>query len=192
MLRIYTLGIQKKELKELFRHDEISESIYTKNLNIIETQTEHVEQDHNKLKSRNVYLTNWAGVLSNIVRRMLFLPIKKNDPQELYLYYRTQYLLISKVLEELYCLENSHLSEIFDEPQTIQNVIAIYQHLKAVTEQQMQHEIESNQELLDQLNEQSAINLLQTVQNDTLNELHDNEIITAKLHVLLNKELNHW
>jgi hypothetical protein len=32
MLRIYTLGIQVKELKTLFRYDEVSESIYKKTL----------------------------------------------------------------------------------------------------------------------------------------------------------------
>jgi CPA1 family monovalent cation:H+ antiporter len=192
MLRIYTLGIQKKELKELFRNDEISESIYKKNLNILETQTEKVEQDSTKLKSLNAYLTTWVGALYNILRRVFFLPARKNDPRELYLYYQTQNLLISKVLEEMHLLKNSHLNEIFDDQNAIQNVINIYQDLQQVTEQQMLHEIESNQEMLDYLNEQSAINLLQTVQSDTLKELHDNEIITNKLHVILNKELNNW
>ena len=190
MLRIYTLGLQKKELKELFRHNEINESIYKKNLNILETQTERVEQDQAELKSINIYLTNWPNILRNFIRKLFFLSAKENDPQELYLYYRTQYLLISKVLEEMHLLKNSHLSEIFDDPKAIENVITLYQHLRQVTEQQMQDEIKSNQELLDQLNEQSALSLLQSVQHDTLKELHDNEIITNKLYVLLNKELN--
>ncbi len=192
MLRIYTLNIQKKELKALFQHDEISENIYKKNLNILETQTERVEQDSSKLTSLNAYLTNWAGVFNDFFRKIFFLPERKDDPVELYLYYQTQYLLISKVLDEMYEFDNSHLSEIFDDPKAIQNVITIYQQLKKVTKQQMEKEIESNQEMLDQLNEQSAINLLQTVQTDTLKELHDNDIITNKLHVILNKELNNW
>ncbi|NOQ14986.1 MAG: sodium:proton antiporter [Methyloprofundus sp.] len=192
MLRLYTLKIQKNELKALFKHDEISESIYKKNLNILETQTERVEQDSKKLKSLNAYFSTWAGVFNNITRKIVFLPDRKEDPKELYLYYQTQYLLISKVLEEMQQLDKSHLSEIFDDPKAISNVIAIYQELKKVTEQQMQKEIESNQEMLDYLNEQSAIMLLQTVQTDTLTELHDKEIITNKLHVILNKELNQW
>lgn len=192
MLRLYTLRIQKKDLKVMFQHDEISESIYKKNLTILETQTERVEQGQKKLKSLNVYLPNGDNILVSIARKIFFLPAKKEDPQELYLYYRTQYLLISKVLEELNNLNNSHLSEIFDTSKAIQNVIGMYQHLKNVTEQQMQGEIESNQDLLDQSNELAAIHLLQTVQNDTLDELHDKEIITTKLHIILNKELNNW
>ena len=192
MLQLYTLKIQKKKLKALFRNDEISESIYKKNLDILEIQTERVEQDSTKLKSLNAYLTTWAGVFNNIIRKVFFLPDRKNAPEELYLYYQTQYLLISKVLDEMQHLKNSHLSEIFDDPKAIRNVTAIYQELKKVTEQQMQNEIESNPEMLDHLNELSAINLLQTVQTDTLKELHDYEIITNKLHVILNKELNNW
>ncbi len=188
MLRIYTLGIQKKKLKELFSQNEISEGIYKKNLNIIETQTERVEQDHSKLKSLNKYLSNWGGLFNG----RFFRSSPKIDHAELYLYYRTQFILISKVLEELHGLKKSHLSEIFDDSDAIHNVIVIYKELKKVTEKQMLHEIESNQEMLDQLNEQSAIDLLQTVQTDTLNELHDNEIITNKLYVILNKELNDW
>ena len=192
MLQIYTLGIQKKELKALFRHDEISEIIYKKNLDILETQTERVEQDSSKLKSLNTYLSSWAGFFSSVFRKLFFLPDRKENPRELYLYYQTQYLLISKVLEEMHHLKNSHLSEIFDDPEAIHQVIVIYQQLKKVTEQKMLHEIESNKEMLEQLNEESAINLLQTVQMRTLKELHKKEIITNKLHVILNKELNNW
>lgn len=192
MLKIYTLGIQKKELKVLFRHDEISESIYKKNLNILETQTEKVEQDSSQLKSLNAYLSNWCNICDVFIRKILFLPGQKKDPRELYLYYHTQSFLISKVLEEMQRLKKSHLNEIFDDTKAIENVICIYQKLKKVTEQQMQYEIESNQGMLENLNEQAAINLLQTVQTDTLKELHDDEIITNKLHVILNKELNKW
>ena len=191
ILRIYTLGIQKRELKELFRRNEINESIYKKNLSILETQTERVEQDQPKLQSLNAYFTGRLGnFMNNIARRLLFLPANQDDPQELYLYYRTQYKLINKVLDEMSNLENSPLVEIFDDQQALQSVISIYQNLKDKTVQQMRHEIQSNQELLDDLNEQSAKALLHTCQNDTLKELHDNEIITSKLYVLLNKELN--
>jgi len=192
MLRIYTLAVQKKELKALFRHDEISESIYKKNLNILETQTERVEQDSDTLKSLNAYFTTWMGILNNAFRKLFFLSDKKADPRELYLYYQTQYHLITKVLEEMHQLQDSHLCEIFDDQKAINSVITIYQDLKTATEQQMKNELDSNKDMLDHLNEQSAINLLQTVQTATLKELHKGEIITNKLHVILNKELNNW
>ena len=189
MLRIYTLAIQKTELKELFRRDEINESIYKKNLSILETQTERVEQDVPKLKSLNTYLNSRIGQFNSFLRRILFLPEKSNDSQELYLYYRTQYKLIKKAINELDSLENSPLIEIFDEPQAIQNVKNIYQYLKNKTVQQMKNEIHSNKDLLDDLNEQSAKSLLAMTKKDTLEELHKHEIISSKLYVLLKKEM---
>ncbi|NOQ35495.1 MAG: sodium:proton antiporter, partial [Methylococcaceae bacterium] len=190
ILRIYTLGIQKRELKRMFQHDEINESIYKKNLTILETQTERVEQDQPKLKSLNAYLTSWTSYfVNNIGRRTLFLPANNEEPEELYLYYRTQYKLINKVLDEMSRLQNSPLVEIFGDSKALQSVISIYQNLKSKTVEQMKNEISSNQALLDDLNAQSAKAFLHTVQHDTLKELHDHEIITSKLYVLLSKEL---
>ena len=190
MLRIYTLALQKSELKELFRRDEINESIYKKNRLILETQTERVEQDRPKLESLNAYLYSWVGRFKNLLRRLLFLPDNQSESHELYLYYRTQYRLICKVLDELAVMENSPLIEIFDDPKALQNVLKIYQDLKNKTVLQMQQEIQSNRDLLDDMNEQSAKALLDITYTDTLEELHDHEIISSKLYVLLKKEMS--
>jgi Na+:H+ antiporter len=192
MLRIFTLAMQKAELKEIFRRNEINEIIYKKNLTILETQTERVEQDKPKLSSLNAYFFSWFGNLSHnaFFRRVFFLRDKENDPQELYLYYRTQYKLISKVLDELYDLENTSLAEVFDDSKAVQNVIAIYLGLKRKTEREMQYVLKTNQELLDELNEKSAEAQLQEAKNQSLKELHDSEIISGKLYVLLSKEMN--
>jgi len=190
ILLIYTLALEKSELKELLRRNEINESIYKKNLNILETQTERVEQDRADQESLNAYIKTWGVYLRSGIQRMLFLPGNQNESQEAYLYYRTQYKVITKVLDELLLLEQSPLIEIFDDKQAIQDVISIYQHLKRDAEQQMKAELITNQRLLDDMNEQALIALLHTFRNDTLKELHDNEIITGKLYVLLNQELS--
>ena len=86
-------------------------------------------------------------------------------------------------------MENSPLVEIFDDAQAIHNVTNIYQGLKKKTVQQMEHEILSNRGLVDDINEQSAKALLHMTQADTLKELHEDEIISSKLHVLLKNEM---
>jgi CPA1 family monovalent cation:H+ antiporter len=93
------------------------------------------------------------------------------------------------VLDELAVMENSPLVEIFDDAQAIHNVTNIYQGLKKKTVQQMEHEILSNRGLVDDINEQSAKALLHMTQADTLKELHEDEIISSKLHVLLKNEM---
>ncbi len=190
MLRIYTLAIQKGELKELFRRDEINDIIYKKNLAILETQTERVEQDKDKLKSLNDYFYSWIGLLSRFLKRVLFFWSKSNESHQLYLYYRTQFKLINKVLDELDLIQKSPLVEVFGDHQAIDNVRKLYMFLKDQNAQQMEHEILTNKNIVDEMNEESAIALLRTHHEDTLADLHENEIISSKLYVLLKKELH--
>jgi CPA1 family monovalent cation:H+ antiporter len=189
MLRIYTLALQKSELKEIFRRGEINENIYKKNLSILETQTERVEQDRPQLESLNTYLDSWLGKLTHYIKRLFLASTRLSEQQELYLYYRTQYKLVSKVTDDLEAIKNSPLIEIFDDPTAIWNVEKLYQHLRNKTVQQMANEIHSNKELVDDMNAQSAKALLNITQADTLKDLHQHEIISSKLYVLLKKEM---
>ncbi len=190
MLLLYTLAVQKRELKELFRREEINESIYKRNLAILETQTERVEQDKPQIDSLNDYLDNWINKFNHILHRLLFLPDNINKTQEHYLYYRTQNKLITKALEELVLIKNSALIEIFDDPIAIENTTNIYQQLKNKNIQQMKHELLSNKALLDDLNLQSAEALLNMARMDTLKKLHTKEIISSKLFILLKQEID--
>lgn len=190
MLRIYTLALQKSELKEIFRRGEVNENIYKKNLLILETQTEHVEQDRPQLDSLNTYLHSWLSQLNRFFKRMFTSSSRLSESQELYLYYRTQYKLINKVIDDLASIKNSPLIEIFDDPKAFQNVENIYQYLLEKTVVQMANEIKSNKDLVDDFNEQSAKALLRITQADTLKDLHKHEIISKKLYLLLKQEMN--
>lgn len=189
LLRIYTLALQKIELKEIFRRGEINENIYKKNLLILDTQIERVEQDKAKPQSLNAYFSSWISRCENFVNNIFTLSNNTSDSQELYLYYRTQYKLINKVINELALVESSPLIEVFDDPKALQNVKNIYHFLMQKTELQMEQEILSNKDLLDDLNEQSAKALLDITHADTLKDLHEHEIISNKLYVLLNNEI---
>ncbi|RLA23962.1 MAG: sodium:proton antiporter [Gammaproteobacteria bacterium] len=190
MLRIYTLALQKSELKEIFRRGEINENIYKKNILILETQTERVEQDHKQIESLNAYFHSWVGKCKRINNRFFSSSTGLSESQELYLYYRTQFKLINKVIDDLTLIKNSPLVEIFDDPKALKNVENIYHHLKKKTILQMEHEIQSNKDLVDDFNEQSAKALLSITQADTLKDLHKHEIISSKLYLLLKKETN--
>ena len=72
----------------------------------------------------------------------------------------------------------------------MQNATQIYQQLQNKNVQQMKHELLSNKDLLDDLNEQSALALLNMTKTDTLKDLHANEIISSKLFILLKKEID--
>ena len=53
----------------------------------------------------------------------------------------------------------------------------------------MSEEIQSNKDLVDDMNEQSAKALLDITQADTLKDLHKHEITSSKLYLLLKNEI---
>jgi CPA1 family monovalent cation:H+ antiporter len=191
MLSLFALSIEKNELKEIFRRGEINEEGYKKILSILEIQSTRVKEEKPLLYAPNENFSQRISLrILNLLRKLISLPPKANDTEEVYLYYRTEYKLTTKVLHELAELENSHLRELFNEKQAVDNLVKIYQHLQAKTEARMKQEISANQALLDRLNQQAAKNLLHDLQNETLSELHQYEIITTKLYISLKKELN--
>ena len=135
MLSLFALSLEKNELKEIFRRAEINEVGYKKILNTLETQIARVKQEKKQQFVPNEYFSEPLYIrLINIVRKILFLPPKPADPEEVYLYYRTQYKLISKVIHELSALENSHLIEVFSDKHALKHMFSIYQELRARTE----------------------------------------------------------
>jgi monovalent cation:H+ antiporter, CPA1 family len=190
MLSLFALNMEKTELKEIFRRGEINEVGYKKILNTLETQIARVkEEKQQQFAPKEYFIEPLLIRLTNIVRKVFSLPPKPADPEEVYLYYRTQYKLISTVIHELSVLESSHLIQVFNDKNAIRHICSVYKNLLANTEAHMKMEITSNQVLLDRLNQQAAKNLLRDIQNDTLMELHKKEIINTKLYILLKKEL---
>ncbi|MFA5922627.1 MAG: cation:proton antiporter [Methylococcaceae bacterium] len=190
MLSLFALNLEKTELKEIFRRDEINETGYKKILNTLETQIARVKQEkEQKFAPKEYFIEPLHIRLINIVLKLFSLPPKPADLEEVYLYYRAQYKLISKVIHELSTLENSHLIEVFNDKHAIKHIYSVYQNLLANTEAHMKEEIISNQVLRDRLNQQAAKNQLHDIQNDTMKELYENEIIDTKLYILLKKEL---
>ena len=190
MLSLFALSLEKAELKEIFRRGEINEVGYKKILNTLETQIARVkEEKQQQFAPKEYFIEPLHMRLINYVRKLFSLPPKPADPEEVYLYYRTQYKLISTVIHEISVLDNSHLVEVFNDKNAIKHICSVYKNLLANTEAHMKKEITANQVLLDRLNQQAAKNLLHDIQNDTLAELHKKEIITTKLYILLKKEL---
>ncbi len=190
MLRIYAVGIEKDELKEIFLRGEITEKIYKKILTLLTIQTDRIEHHQKQVASANEHfpiddMERFVLLLS----RLAFWRDHSFKPEELYLYYRTLNKLIRRVIEKLTSLGSSSLSEIFDDKSSLERLIALYQDLHFNTEHKMQRLLKTNPTLLDRLNKDTAELSLHAVQMDTISELHKNEIITSKLYIMLNNEL---
>ena len=190
MLRIYALGIEKGELKEIFQRGEANEKIYKKIFNMLSIQTERIERGHSQVASANEHFPiDGIERLVLLISRLAFWRDHSFKPEELYLYYRTLNKLIGRVIEQLTSIGNSSLSEMFDDKSALEKLLTLYQALHVNTEIKMEGILKKNSTLLNRLNNDAAEISLLAVQTQTLTKLNKNEIITDKLFIMLKHEL---
>ncbi len=190
LLRIFVLGMEKSELKEIYHRSDINEKVYKKILNLLDIQMARIEKGHSQLnKLDEKFPVDGIERLINGVRRLLFLSSQNLQPQELYIYYRTQYQMLETVVGRLEGLQNTSLGEIFDDADALRRTIDLYKALAANTKQNLDKMIESNYELLTHFNSVSGQKTLDTQQMETLAKLSKNEIISSKLYIMLFNEL---
>jgi CPA1 family monovalent cation:H+ antiporter len=190
LLRIYALGIEKGELKDIFQRGEINEKIYKKILNMLSIETERIERGQAQVASADErFPLDGLERFVKFMSRIVFWRDRTIKSEELYVYYRTLNKIIARVVEQLTSLGGSSLSEIFDDKTALEKLLALYKDLQANTRRKMEAEIANNAALLNRLNEAAAEVSLHTAQLQALNELHKNEIITGKLYIMLHNEL---
>ncbi|MGZ8196035.1 MAG: hypothetical protein ACXWTH_10465 [Methylosarcina sp.] len=110
-------------------------------------------------------------------------------PEELYHYYRTLNKLTGLVIDELTSMSKSSQDAIFDDIKAFEKILTLYCDLRVNTERRMASLLKKNSALLNRLNKDTAEATLYSLQSEVLNNLNKNEIITNKLFIILNKEL---
>ena len=190
LLRLFVLGMEKGELKEIYKRGEINEKIYKKILNMLDIQMERVEKGHSQLNALDEkFPVDGFERFINGIRRLLFLSSAHLEPQELYIYYRTQYKMLETVIARLEGLGNTSLIEVFDDKGALNRIIDLYRKLASNTKCKLDEMIATNYELLNNFNAITAQKTLDAQQLGTLDQLSKNEIITSKLYIMLHKEL---
>ncbi|MCQ8129527.1 cation:proton antiporter [Methylomonas rivi] len=190
MLRTYALGIQKEELKDIFLRGEIEEKTYKKITNMLSIQTERIKRGQQQIVSVNEHFPiDSLERFVLLVSRLAFWRDHSFKDEELYRYYRALSKISGKVVKELNAVEDSSLSAVFDDKTALEKLLSLYKNIQQNTHEKMLAVIHKNEELLSQVNEASAAQSLAVLQEDTLDKLHKNEIITSKLYIMLRHEL---
>jgi CPA1 family monovalent cation:H+ antiporter len=190
MLRIYALGLEKDELKEIFQRGEITEKIYKKIFNMLTIQTERIERGQAQVNSASEHFPiDDMERMVLLFSRLAFWRDHAFKPEELYLYYRTLNKLINLVIERLNLLKNSSQTSIFNDISALESVLKLYHELHINTERRMASLLKKNSAVLNRLNRDTAELSLTALQLEVLNKLNKNEIITNKLFIILNREL---
>jgi CPA1 family monovalent cation:H+ antiporter len=190
MLRIYALGLEKGELKEIFQRGEINEKIYKKIFNMLSIQTERIERRQGQVDSANEHFPiDDMERLVLLFSRLAFWRDHSFKPEELYHYYRTLNKLTRLVIDELTSLSRNSQDAIFDDIKALEKILILYRELRLNTERRMASLLKKNSALLNRLNKDTAEVSLYALQSEVLNNLNKNEIITNKLFIILNREL---
>lgn len=124
-----------------------------------------------------------------LFRKCLLLKPIEVKPEELYVYYRALDELIDKIIKQISVGDSSGIIEIFDDAQARSHVLAEYQELKKNTRKKMDAIVVSNYELLNRLNETTSRQHLQRVQEETLDKLNQNGIISNNLFIHMKEQL---
>ncbi len=190
LLRVFVLGLEKAELKEIYQRGEINEKVYKKILNLLDIQMERVERGRSQLNTlQEKFPVDSIERFISAIRKILFLPSLNLRPQELYIYYRTQYKMLDMVIARLEGLNDTSLVEVFDDKDALQKTIELYKALAENTRRNLDQMLENNYELLTNFNAISGEKTLAAKELETLDHLSKNEIITSKLYIMLHNEL---
>ncbi|MGR9054063.1 MAG: cation:proton antiporter domain-containing protein, partial [Gammaproteobacteria bacterium] len=190
LLRIFVLGMEKEELKEIYRRGEINEKIYKKILHMLDIQMERVEKGHSQLNALDEkFPADGFERFINGVRRLFFIKPGNLHPQDLYIYYRTQHKMLETVIARLEGLGDTSLIEVFDDQRALDKIIALYKQLLENTKCKLDDMLKTNYEFLNEFNAITGQKALDSQQLETLDQLSKNEIITRKLYIMLHNEL---
>lgn len=190
LLRIYALGLEKGKLKEIFQRGEINEKTYKKIFNMLSIQSDRIERGHAQVTSAGEHFP--IDMMERFVllfSRLAFWRDHTFKADELYLYYRTLNKLISAVIDELNVFGDFSYGEIFGDRAPLENLLSLYREIMANTERRMSSVLKKNSTLLTRLNQETAEVSINAVQMEVLSNLSKNEIITQKLYITLNREL---
>ncbi len=191
ILRIYALGVQKDKLKTLYQRGEITEKIYKKVFNMLSIQTERIEKGKPQVESvQESFPTDGFEQLLAFFRRLFFSRSYFIKPEDMYLYLWTLYQVNLHALEQLNSMTDSSFGEVFDDKTALDNLVQLYQSFLENTRKRMDALVKKHAFLLSHLNEASAEAALVTAQQETLENLHKNEIISSKLYIMLSNELD--
>ncbi len=188
VLRIFAIGIEKRHLKELYQHGEVSEAVF-KHLNgKLQLQLEAIENG-NLQPDMSVH-SDGKDVfehLANLLRHFLKPETEQERIDHLFMYYRAQSIISRKVLKELGTIGNEHVEHIFT-PGAHDRVTQLYRAFQERSEAKMREVAASHEDRYTELARLLAQRAVATIEENLLEELFERQLITPKLFVTLKEE----
>ncbi len=191
VIRIYAIGIEKRHLKDLYHYDEVSEFVFKRIMHKLSLQLESIERGDIESSAR-IHTDGAGDIIDSIVMRIaaFFSPRSKEDKfLDSYMYYRAQAIVSRKVLKELGELSSDDAESIFTK-EAYEHAIYIYNSFRDQTKSKI--DLMSNEcpAVVEKIERDLAVRGVEKVEEKTLDELYERELVTPKLYLNLKKELN--
>ena len=189
VLRMYAIGIETKHLKELYHHNEVNEQVFRRLTGKLQLQLEAIELG-NLAPNMSIH-TDGKDVFEVLAKglRNLFKPDSEEVKiDNLYMYYRAQTIISRKVLKELQAVDRSSAEHIFN-AYALANVLALYDNFKEQSEKKMNDLATTYPDRYKNLSQKLASYGVRKIEENTLTELYERQLITPKLYITLKEEL---
>jgi hypothetical protein len=189
VLRMYAIGIEKMHLKQLYHYHEVNERVFKRLTGKLQLQLESVEVG-NLAPNMSIH-SDGKDVFEHLATKLrnVIDPETETDKiDNLYLYYRAQSIISRKVLKELQAIDTDSAQHIFT-AEALTHVLNLYTNFRNQSEKKMQEIAAEHPERYKALSQTLAQYGIQKVEEHTLTELFERELITPKLHVTLAEEL---
>jgi hypothetical protein len=189
VLRMYSIGIEKKHLKELYHHNEVSEAVYRRLTGKLQLQLESIESG-NLAPNMSIHTDgkDIFEMLATKVRRAIQPETPEVKVDNLYMYYRAQTIISRKVLKELGALDKKSAEHIFS-AEALAHVLDLYTTFRTQSEKKMNELATTHPERYKSLSIKLAKYGVGKIEEETLTEIYERQLITPKLYIVLKEEL---
>lgn len=192
VIRLYAIGIERKYIKELYAHNEVSERVIKRVMDKLEFQTYAIEHDayegtvYEHGHSRDVF-----EYLADLMRTLTFrslTPVERIE--ETYLYYRSLSIISRKVVKELKKLDGCFDDLTSTSHTAIEHVTQLYDTYRVGSQKKLREIEEEHPELTKPLVGKLARCALYKNETHILGVLRDREMVTPKVSIALEEHFN--
>ncbi len=189
VIRIFAISIEKTNLKSLYEHKEITESVYRRIEGKLKLQLEEIESGN--LNPNLTIHTDGKDVIEKFfysIGKFLGLNNSELSFEEKYMYYRANMIISRKVVKEINILKES-ANEVFS-PYLVDDVLKLYNSFKDSTRAKLEELKKLNPESSSKLDKSLAEHCVKTIEEFELENIFKNTLITPKLYITLRNEIS--
>jgi CPA1 family monovalent cation:H+ antiporter len=188
VLRMFAIGVEKRHLKNLYHHNEVTEPVYRNISNKLQHQLEEIDSGNLApdlavpVDSKDVF-----EYLASKIRKVIRKKTQEQIITEKYMYYRAQTIISRKVLKEFTELKHASGSIFTDE--AVSHVIDLYTSFKENSFKKLSELAENNPKLSSHLTLSLAKHGVHAIEESVLEDIVKKELISQKLFITLRDEL---